>query len=122
MSMYNKQGPQQYYVEQQFINDYYNNYQSSQYQIHPPVYSNVQNPKISYAKQQQKLQKLNNHIIKLKTQLEHRTILVSVAAASLIKYTQSNYDPLIPKAFDNFEKIENPYTVKKNASCNCSIL
>jgi len=117
--MYTKQ-QQQYLREQQYINEYYNNYQSSQYNIHP-VY-NVQSPKISYAKQQQKLQKLNNHIIKLKEHLQHPIILVSVAAASLIKYTTSKYDPLIPKSFDSFEKIENPYTVKKNASCNCTIL
>jgi len=82
MSMYNNKQQQQYLMEQQYINEYYNNYQSSQYQIHPPVYNNVQNPKITYAKQQQKLQKLQNHIIKLKTQLEHPTELVSVAAAS----------------------------------------
>ena len=122
MSMYNDKRQQQYLMEQQYINEYYNNYQSSQYQIHPHVYSNVQNPKVSYAKQQQKLQKLQNHIIKLKTQLEHPTIQVSIAAASLIKFTQSTYDPLIPKSFDNFERVENPYTVKKNASCNCTIL
>jgi len=122
MPMYNSKQQQQYLMEQQYINDYYNNYQSSQYPLHQPVYSTVQNPKITYAKQQQKLQKLNNHIIKLKEQLHHPTILVSVAAASLIKYTTSNYDPLIPKSFDSFEKVENPYTVKKNASCNCTIL
>ncbi|ORX80824.1 hypothetical protein BCR32DRAFT_17770 [Anaeromyces robustus] len=119
--MYDSKRQQQYLMEQQYINEYYNNYQSSQYQIHP-VYNNAQNQRLTYAKQQQKLQKLNNHILKLREQLNHPTILVSVAAASLIKYTTSNFDPLIPKSFDSYEKFENPFTVKKNASCNCIIL
>jgi len=113
----------QYLREQQYINEYYNNYQSSQY--NPPAYTNHtnQNQKISYNKQQQKLQKLNNTNIRLKDQLQHPTVPVSVAANSLVKYCTSNYDPLIPKAFDNFDrKIENPFTVKKNSSCNCTIL
>jgi len=110
----------QYLMEQQYINEYYNNYQSTQY--NSPAYTN-QNQKISYNKQQQKLQKLNNTINRLKDQLQHPTELVSVAANSLVKYCTSNYDPLIPKAFDNFDrKIENPFTVKKNSSCNCTIL
>jgi len=113
-----QQQQQQYLMEQQYINEYYKNYQASQYRPQGP-----QGLTLSYSKQHQNLKRLNSYNNRLKEQLQHPTVLVSVAAASLIKFCTTNYDPLIPKAFDNYDrKIENPFTVKKNASCNCTIL
>ena len=140
-SQYNKYSPnmqsqqaQQYYSSQQAAH-----YQQKQYRVQSPtggigmnpsstmLYS--VNPDAAMAYRQRKMQqaaerkyqKLCRLTNRLRDQLRLQTIPVSKAACSLVNYTISVKDPLLPSVWGPIEKRDNPYAAT-NSKCSCIIM
>jgi len=136
-SQYNKYNPnqqaQQYYSSQQAAH-----YQQKQYRVQSPsglgmntssnMLYNV-NPEAAMAYRQRKMQqaaerkyqKLCRLTNRLRDQLRLQTIPVSKAACSLVNYTISVKDPLLPSVWGPIEKRDNPYAAT-SSKCSCIIM
>jgi hypothetical protein len=139
---YNKYSPttmqqqqaQQYYSAQQQAAQY----QQKQYRVQSPTGMGMNpsttmlynvNPDAAMAYRQRKMQqaaerkyqKLCRLTNRLRDQLRLQTIPVSKAACSLVNYTISVKDPLLPSVWGPIEKRDNPYAAT-NSSCTCNIL
>jgi hypothetical protein len=128
-----QQQAQQYYSAQQAAQ-----YQQKQYRIQnsngmgmnpsATMLYNV-NPDAAMAYRQRKMQqaaerkyqKLCRLTNRLRDQLRLQTIPVFKAAGSLVNYTVSVKDPLVPSVWGPIEKRDNPYAAT-NSSCSCNIL
>jgi len=138
-SNYNKYSPttmqqqaQHYYSSQQAAQ-----YQQKQYRVQSPTGMGMNpstmlynvNPDAAMAYRQRKMQqaaerkyqKLCRLTNRLRDQLRLQTIPVSKAACSLVNYTVSVKDPLLPSVWGPIEKRDNPYAATKS-SCTCNIL
>jgi len=124
---------QQYYSAQQAAH-----YQQKQYRVQSPQSMAINpsstmlysvNPDAAMAYRQRKMQqaaerkyqKLCRLTNRLRDQLRLQTIPVSKAACSLVNYTISVKDPLLPSVWGPIEKRDNPYAAT-NSKCSCIIM
>jgi hypothetical protein len=140
-SQYNKYSPsiQSQQAQQYYSSPQVQHYQQKQYRVQSPTGSMGMNPSTTMLysvnpeaanayrqrKMQQaaerKYQKLCRLTNRLRDQLRLQTIPVSKAAVSLVNYTISVKDPLLPSVWGPMEKRDNPYAAT-NSKCSCIIM
>jgi len=113
--------PQQsHYQQKQYRSPAGMNQTSMLYSVNPDAAMAYRQRKIQQhaEKKYQKLCRLTN---RLRDQLRLQTIPVSKAACSLVNYTISVKDPLLPSVWGPIEKRDNPYAAT-NSKCSCIIM
>ncbi|ORX76381.1 hypothetical protein BCR32DRAFT_224294 [Anaeromyces robustus] len=90
------------------------------YNVNPDAAMAYRQRKMQQAAER-KYQKLCRLTNRLRDQLRLQTIPVSKAACSLVNYTISVKDPLLPSVWGPIEKRDNPYAAN-NTTCSCIIM
>jgi len=90
------------------------------YSVNPDAAMAYKQRKMQQAAER-KYQKLCRLTNRLRDQLRLQTIPVSKAACSLVNYTISVKDPLLPSVWGPMEKRDNPYAAT-NSKCSCIIM
>jgi len=113
--------PQQsHYQQKQYRSPAGMNQTSMLYSVNPDAAMAYRQRKMQQAAER-KYQKLCRLTNRLRDQLRLQTIPVSKAACSLVNYTISVKDPLLPSVWGPIEKRDNPYAAT-NSKCSCIIM
>jgi len=68
-----------------------------------------------------KLRRVTEHIQRLRDDLARPRVRVSEAAQSLIRYTRTTKDPLLPAIWGQLAKSEDPFYQPPTGGCKCIV-